>query len=275
MKKSWLDGKTFVITGASSGIGKAVAEKLMAKHACKVIGIGRSKEKFEKFYSTLGECAGLFEYYTFDVTEEEKWKAFAETLRSDGVKIDGLINCAGILPKFGKTVNNDTESVKKVIETDYLSCVYGINALYPLISLSETPAIINVSSAAALCTIVGTSSYSAAKSALKSYTEALTYELKGQVYVSLVMPGFARTDIFRSQNTSIDENKLIKTLSMPADKMADKIYRGIKCRKRRMVIGKDARAMDFFYRLFPKLTMIMIKGVLKRADLKLFEDVFR
>lgn len=68
----------------------------------------------------------------------------------------------------------------------------------------------NVSSAAALASIVGTSGYSASKSALKAYTEILAEELRGKAYVGLVMPGFARTDIMRSQNTSFDEDKLVK-----------------------------------------------------------------
>ncbi|MBP5308449.1 MAG: SDR family NAD(P)-dependent oxidoreductase [Clostridia bacterium] len=274
MKKTWLDGKTFIISGASSGIGKGIAEKLIIKHGCKVIGIGRNENKFIDFSAKLGENAKLLTYRTFDVTDENEWKNLAKDLEKDGIRPDGIINCAGILPRFKKALDTETEDVIKVTETNFFSCVYSINATYPLISRSDTPAIVNVSSAAALATIVGTSAYSAAKSALKSYTEALIYELKGKAYVSLVMPGFARTDIFRSQNTSIDENKLIKNLSMPAYKTVNAIHRGIKRKKTRIIIGKDAHAMNFFYRLFPKFTMGAIKKVLKGSKLKLFEDVF-
>jgi short-subunit dehydrogenase len=190
------------------------------------------------------------------------------------VQVDGLINCAGILPPFASAVSLPIDTFKSVMDVDYFACIYAINALYPTISASSTPSIINVGSAAALATIVGTSAYSAAKSAIKAYSEALTYELKGKAYVSTVMPGFARTDIFRSQNSEIDDNKLFLLVSMPADKMVNKIYRGIKRRRTRMTFGIDAFLMGTFYRLFPRLTMLVISKVVKSVKLKLFENVF-
>ena len=274
MKRSWLDGKTFLISGASSGLGRGLAEKLISFHDCRIIGIGRSEKKFKDFIASLKENANKFSYRVFDVTDEAKWISLARELKENGVKIDGLINCAGMLPPFRSAVKTAVSDTEIVIKTNFLSCVYAVNAVYPLLAASDTPAIVNISSAAALATIVGTSAYSASKSALKSYTEALSLELRGKVYVSLVMPGFARTGIFRLQNTSIEDDKLIRSFCMPADKMTNKIYRGLKRKKTRMVIGKDARAMDFFYRLFPKPTMLAVKAVLRRAKIKLFEEVF-
>lgn len=102
-------------------------------------------------------------------------------------------------------------------KTNFLSAVYAINNLFPLIEKSDNPAIVNVSSASALATIVGTAGYSASKSALKSYTEVLAEELRGRVYVGLVMPGFARADIFRMQNTNFNESKLLYLASMSAE----------------------------------------------------------
>ncbi len=274
MKKFWLDNKTFVITGASSGLGRGIAKLLILKHGCKVIGIGRSENKFSSLKEELGNRADLLEVKLFDVTQKENWQTLALDIETSGKSIDGLINCAGILPKFKRALTITENELETAINTDFLSCVYAINALYPILSRSSAPAIINVSSSAALATIVGTAAYSAAKSALKSYTEALIYELKGKAYVSIVMPGFARTDIFRSQNSTIDENKLFVMMSMPADKMVNKIYRGILKKKTRMVFGKDAHAMSICYRIAPKTTMYIISKILKKANVKLFEDVF-
>ena len=274
MKNCWLDGKTFIITGATSGLGKGLAEKLIRNHGCTVIGIGRSESKFNAFKEDLGELSQLLIPTPFDVTDNEAWLRLADKLEAEGIYPDGLINCAGALPRFRKALNTPIEDTEWILKVDYLACVNAINALYPTLSRKNYPAIINVSSAAALATITGTSIYSAAKSALKSYTEALTYELKGKAYVSLVMPGFARTEIFRDQNTAIEDNKLFMMMSMPADKMINKIYRGIKKRRTRMVLGVDAKAMSFFYRLCPKTTMYLISKILKKADVKLFEEVF-
>lgn len=271
--KKWINGRNFVVSGASSGIGRLLTEKLI-DCGCTVTGIGRSEKKFDDFKLSLGEKSANLNVEIFDVTEEREWEALAKRLEEKYGKIDGVINCAGIFPPFKKTVACTSEETESVIKTNFLSAVYAINNLFPLIERSDNPAIVNVSSASALATIVGTAGYSASKSAFKSYTEVLAEELRGKVYVGLVMPGFARTDIFRMQNTKFDENKLLYLVSMSAEKMSAKIFRGILKKKRKMIIGKDAKAMNFFFRLMPKTTSRIISKILKKSKMRLFDDIF-
>ena len=271
--KKWINGRNFVVSGASSGIGRLLTEKLI-DCGCTVTGIGRSGKKFDDFKLSLGEKSANLNVEIFDVTEESEWEALAKRLEEKYGKIDGVINCTGIFPPFKKTVACTSEETESVIKTNFLSAVYAINNLFPLIERSDSPAIVNVSSASALATIVGTAGYSASKSALKSYTEVLAEELRGKVYVGLVMPGFARTDIFRMQNTKFDENKLLYLASMSAEKMSAKIFRGILKKKRKMIIGKDAKAMNFFFRLMPKTTSRIISKILKKSKMRLFDDIF-
>ena len=271
--KKWINGRNFVVSGASSGIGRLLTEKLI-DFGCTVTGIGRSEKKFDDFKHSLGEKSANLNVEIFDVTEENEWEALAERLEEKYGKIDGVINCAGIFPPFKKTVACTFEETESVIKTNFLSAVYAINNLFPLIERSDSPAIVNVSSASALATIVCTAGYSASKSALKSYTEVLAEELRGKVYVGLVMPGFARTDIFRMQNTDFNENKLLHLASMSAEKMSAKIFRGILKKKRKMIIGKDAKAMNFFFRLMPKTTSRIISKILKKSKMRLFDDIF-
>ena len=271
--KKWINGRNFVVSGASSGIGRLLTEKLI-DCGCTVTGIGRSGKKFDAFKLSLGEKSANLNVEIFDVTEENEWEALAKRLEEKYGKIDGVINCAGIFPPFKKTVACTSEETESVIKTNFLSAVYAINNLFPLIERSDSPAIVNVSSASALATIVGTAGYSASKSALKSYTEVLAEELRGKVYVGLVMPGFARTDIFRMQNTKFDENKLLYLASMSAEKMSAKIFRGILKKKRKMIIGKDAKAMNFFFRLMPKTMSRIVSKILKKSKMRLFDDIF-
>lgn len=274
MKKLWLDNKNFVVSGASSGLGRIITKKLLER-GCTVTGIGRSEKKFNAFKTSLSaENAERFNVEIFDVTVEENWIKLKEKLEKKYGKIDGLINCAGIFPPFRKAVDVPAENVKTVMDTDFFSAVYAINHLYPLIKDSEEAAIVNVSSASALASITGTSAYSAAKSALKSYTEILAEELRGKAYVGLVMPGFARTDIFRSQNTDISSDNLLAKVSMPADKMANKIFNGIAKKKKRMIFGADAHALNFFNKLMPKTLTKTIPKVLKQSKMELFKDLF-
>lgn len=274
MSKLDFKGKLFVVSGASSGLGRILTEKLVSD-GCKVIEIGRNEAKFVDFKATLGDKSDMLETEIFDVSDEIGWKNLAAKLAARGDALNGLINCAGVFPPFGKAVDFTVSDIESVMKTNFLSAVYAVKNLLPFLEKSGFPTIVNVSSAAALASIVGTSGYSASKSALKAYTEILAEELRGKAYVGLVMPGFARTDIMRSQNTSFDEDKLVKKMSMPADRMAGKIFRGIRKKKRRMIFGFDARILNFFYRLMPKTTTRLVAVVLKKSKMKLFDDVFK
>lgn len=274
MSKLDFKGKLFVVSGASSGLGRILTEKLVSD-GCKVIGIGRNETKFVDFKATLGDKSDMLETEIFDVSDEIGWKNLAAKLAARGDALNGLINCAGVFPPFRKAVDFTVSDIESVMKTNFLSAVYAVKNLLPFLEKSGFPTIVNVSSAAALASIVGTSGYSASKSALKAYTEILAEELRGKAYVGLVMPGFARTDIMRSQNTSFDEDKLVKKMSMPADRMAGKIFRGIRKKKRRMILGSDAKILNFFYKLMPKTTTRLVAVVLKKSKMKLFDDVFR
>ena len=274
MSKLDFKSKLFVVSGASSGLGRILTEKLISD-GCKVIGIGRNEAKFVDFKTTLGDKSDMLETEIFDVSDEIGWKNLAAKLAARGDALNGLVNCAGVFPPFRKAVDFTVSDIESVMKTNFLSSVYAVKNLLPFLEKSGFPTIVNVSSAAALASIVGTSGYSDSKSALKAYTEILAEELRGKAYVGLVMPGFARTDIMRSQNTSFDEDKLVKKMSMPADRMAGKIFRGITKKKRRMILGSDAKILNFFYRLMPKTTTRLVAVVLKKSKMKLFDDVFR
>ena len=273
MSEPWIKNKIFVVSGASSGLGRLLTEKFIG-YGCKVIGIGRSEEKFEKLKNSLGEKSERLQVKIFDVTERNEWEKLAAEIKEEYGEIDGVVNCAGIFPPFKKTLDFSAAEVEKTLETNFLSAVYAIENLFPLIEKSRCPSVVNVSSASAIASIVGTSAYSASKSALKAYTEILAEELRDKAYVALVMPGFARTDIFRLQNTSFEQNKLLYKIAMPAEKMANKIFKGIVKKKRRMIFGADAKLLNFFYKLMPKTTTKLVKKVLKKSKMKLFEDIF-
>ena len=100
MVKCWFDYSTVIITGASSGLGKEIARRLVTEHNCRVIGIARSEDKLKKLSEELGSKSYLFSYRTFDVSHKEKWDELAQQLKNDNVQVDMLINNGGILPRF-------------------------------------------------------------------------------------------------------------------------------------------------------------------------------
>ena len=276
MDKNWMNNKTVIITGASGGMGKGVAEKLIKEHGCTVIGIARSEEKMKKVVEELGDYADKFSYKLFDVSDEENWTEFVDYLNENGIKPDVLINNAGILPKFDRFQNYSVDYIKKAMDINFYSAVYSIHALLPLLLESPAPAIINVCSSAALMTLAGTSVYSASKSALKSLSEALREELRGKCYVGIVCPGFTKTDIFRNQESSDDKaQKALNMVSTSCDRMVKMIMNDIKHRRPLGVHGFDAAFMNYFGRMTPVQGGRLFSTVMKVSKLPLFDPVFK
>ncbi len=279
MKKCWINGKTIIITGASSGIGREITRKFIQNNDCHVIGVGRSVEKFQALAQSLGEKSNHLEYYTFDVSEKSAWIDFADKIK--GRSIDVLINNAGVLPPFAsfdrlvelseKESGDKCTKLEAVMKTNFMSILYACTYLLPMVEKSSTPALINVCSSAGCCALPGISVYSASKGAVKNFTESLMLE-KGY-YVGMICPGFTKTDIFRNQRRSMD-NKLIDFIATNLDTMSRKIYRGICKKRRRMVFGFDAKIMDGWYRHYPRRSLTFFRDVMRRSHAEIFKDIF-
>lgn len=276
MDKLWMNNKTVIITGASGGMGKGVAEKLIKEHGCTVIGIARSEEKMQKVVAELGDDADKFSYQLFDVSKEENWLTFVDYLKENKIHPDILINNAGILPKFDKFQNYPVEYIENAMNINFYSAVYSIHALLPLLLESPAPAIINIDSSAALMTLAGTSVYSASKAALKALSEALREELRGKCYVGIVCPGFTKTDIFRNQESSDDKaQKALNMVSTSCERMVKMIMRDIKSKRPLGVHGFDAAFMNYFGRIMPVQGGRLFSNVMKLSKLPLFDPVFK
>ena len=274
MKKNWLFGKTVIITGASGGLGLNIARLLISLYNCKVIGVCRSEQRARAAAESLGTLSANFSYRLFDVAVKENWKEFSRYLEENGIVPDILINNAGFMLPFKKFEHISEEEAQEITATNFSAVVTGTAALIPAIKKSQSPAIINVASAAGLTAVVGESMYCATKFAVRGFTETLIQEYLGKIYVAGVYPGFIRTDILRRMTITDKENRLISRLMMPAEKAAKKIVRGIAKRKKRMVMGVDGRSMWFFSRLFPRRTPRIITKVLKISVLDMFSEVF-
>ncbi len=276
MEKNWLDNKTVIVTGASSGMGKGITEKLIKEHGCKVLGVARSEKKMEALVAELGEYASQFSYQLFDVSVRENWDNYVAYLNENEIKPDILINNAGILPKFDRFEHYSIEDIEKAMNINFYSAVYSMHALLPLILESPSPAIINIDSSAALMSLAGTSVYSASKAALKALTESMREELRGKCYVGIVCPGFTKTDIFRNQGSSDEKaQKMLNMVSTSCDRMVKLIMNGIGHQRKLMVFGPDAGFMNYFGRLMPVTGGRLFSAVMKASKLPLFDGVFK
>jgi len=263
-----------VVSGASGGLGFNVSKMLIEKYGCNVIGIARNEKKMLNSIEQLGNNKDKFSYRLFDVSVQQNWKDFYAYLVANDVKIDVLINNAGFMLPFAKFEKYSENEIAEIVNTNFLANVYAIRTLLPLLKQSETPAIINVSSAAGLCAVVGESMYCATKFAMRGFTETLIQEYKGKIYVGGVYPGFIKTDILNRMSVTDKNNNLIQKMMMPVEKATKKITRGMHKRKKRMVMGFDGRSMSFFGRIMPYATPSIVRSVLKTSKLELFNEVF-
>ena len=267
----WIHNQTIILTGASGGIGKELAKLLVIKYGAKVIGIGRSEEKLQALQTELGEN---FSYYAMDVSKKANWQNLQADLLEKSVSPVLLINNAGVFPALQRGLDSPSDIAEQTMRTNYFSAVYGVEAISPILKGNGKflPAIVNISSSAALCVVVGASAYAASKAALKNYTEALQLEEKGKKYIGIVYPGTTATELFRN-----DENvqgSAMGRIAMPASKMAKKIARRSLRRKKRSVVGWDAKFMSATARLFPVKGPALIRWVMKISKSKAFTNVF-
>ena len=230
-------------------------------------------------------------------------------MESRGEKLALFVSNAGVLPAFAsERVRGVTaaETMEKTVQTNLFAAVYGTETLRPLIKPSG--GVVFIASSAALCTMPGVAAYAASKSALKAYAETLIAE-RSFCYVGLMLPGFTKTDVMRNQphKTSGEEigksgasgkkqsdangiqkgdvengkkgseengGNLIDRISSPADKMARGIVRAMAKKKRRKILGADAKGMYLLSRIFPRSAPSIIGRVLKKSGYALFKDVF-
>jgi len=274
MKKCWLENKTVIITGASGGLGFEIAKSLILQFNCQVIGVARNEKKLQNAIQTLGDKKLNFTYRIFDVSKKENWISFYEYLTLNNIKVDVLINNAGFMLPFSKFESYSENDIDEIIYTNFISNIVSVKTLLPILKQSKTPAIINISSAAGLCAVVGQSMYCATKFAVKGFTETLQQDYKKQIYVSGVYPGFIRTNILNRQNGKAKDSKLVAKFMYPLDKATKKIVKGIAKRKKRIVCGFQGRGISFMSRLCPKIAPSIITSVLKASKLDMFNDVF-
>ena len=187
---------------------------------------------------------------------------------------DLLINNAGFMLPFAKFEKYSDEEINDIVNTNFMSIINSTKILLPLLRKSTTPAIVNISSAAGKCAVVGQSMYCATKFAVKGFTDTLRVEYNKQVYVCGVHPGFIKTDILNRQNVDTKNNKLINKMMMPVEKAAKKIVKGIRKRRKQICMGFDGRFLAFFAKVMPIYGPFIIAKVLKISKMDLFNDVF-
>jgi len=185
------EGKNVIVTGGSSGIGKATA-KLLARQGSNVFIIARDQAKLNQALQEIEaeriDAQQQFRAFSVDVTDSEKMRATVEAIVEAGAPPDILINSAGIAHPgyFGEL---PLSTFRDQMDVNYFGTLYTVRAVLPHIMRQGSGRIVNVSSVGGFIGGFGYSAYGASKFAVCGFTEALRAELKPHgIGVSIVFP---------------------------------------------------------------------------------------
>ena len=207
-----LSGKTALITGASSGIGKETA-LTFARNGANLILISRNEEKLKKLSKDLEEFNVLVDYYVIDITNAELLKNLFSQLKKSKVIIDIVINNAGIMEDSVLQMVK-TESIKRTFDTNVFALIDVSKRASRLMIRNKKGSIINLSSIIGSNGSKGQSIYSASKAAVIGFTKSLSKELGPlNIRVNSIAPGFIMTGMTESITDCVIQENL-KSISM-------------------------------------------------------------
>jgi len=190
-----LKGKTILITGGSLGIGFATAKKCV-EEGSRVIIVARNKTTLHSSLKILNQISTEQEHllYSLDVKNINAVNNFSKWIEDQKVKINGLVNCAGVYGPIGKTIEVDMKQFTKAFNINFFGTIYMCNAIIPIMDNSERRKVVNFSGGGAATPFPNYSAYATSKAAIVRFTENLNIELTNKkIDINSVAPGFVAT----------------------------------------------------------------------------------
>ena len=190
-----MEGKVAVVTGASRGIGKAIAVKLASKGATVVINYNGSRERAEEVKNEVESAGGKAVIIQCNVADFDACKEFIETVIKEQGRIDILVNNAGIT-KDGLLMKMSEEDFDKVLDTNLKGTFHTIRAALRQMIRQRSGRIINMASVVGVSGNAGQANYAASKAGIIGLTKTVARELASRgITVNAVAPGFIATDM--------------------------------------------------------------------------------
>ena len=252
-----VDGKVAVVTGAGSGIGRALAHELARRGArlaisdVDVVGLAATGRQVRVIGAELHETP-------LDVSDRAAVLRYAEDVAEHFGTVNIVINNAGIA--FAGEIEDLTfDQIESVMDVNFWGVVHGTKAFLPHLLASGDGHVVNISSAFGLMSVPGQGAYNAAKFAVRGFTEALRQEMlvrRYPVQVTCVHPGGVKTAIARNAGSVANRDHAAdaeyfdtKLARLSPDAAAKAILRAVTYNRPRALVGMDAKLLDVFVRL--------------------------
>ncbi|WP_395338266.1 SDR family NAD(P)-dependent oxidoreductase [Ningiella sp. W23] len=266
------ENKVFVVTGAGSGIGRALALELHKRGA----RLALNDVSEEALKQTAKQLNASCITGAFSVSDRASWSGFREQVINAYDHVDGAINNAGIAHEAVAVEHLNVDDLHKVMDVNFYGVVHGTQTFLPDLITRDDAAIVNISSIFGVTAVGLQSAYCASKFAVKGFTESLRAE--AQLYypnllVTVVHPGGIQTDIADNAISAGSRTDAERKKDMDAFKRnfintpefaAQTIVEGIQKNRTRILIGGDARILDLTARIMPSnYTKLIIKRMRK------------
>ncbi len=253
MKK--LNGKVVVVTGASSGIGEALARECAARGARVVLG-ARTLEKLQLITGDIRSKGGEATYCPVDVTREEECRTLIEHAVKEYGGIDVLICNAGLSMR-ALFDDVDLSVLHRLMDVNFWGAVYCTKYALPYLQASRG-SLVGISSVAGLHGLPGRTGYSASKYALTGFLETVRIEnLKKGLHVMVACPGFTASNVrfsaLTADGSSQGQTPRNEGKMMTAAEAAGYVIRGVERRKRLCLMEFEGRATHFIKKFSPRL----------------------
>lgn len=266
-KTSFTD-KVYIVTGASSGIGKAIVN-VLAENGAKVVLAARNLENLEEISGNILKNKGTAHVVRTDVTSMEDCKHLIDSTIKQFGRIDGLVNNAGISMR-AKFDDVNLDVLKKLMDTNFWGAVYCTKAALPYLIKSKGM-LVAISSISGITPLPGRTGYAASKHALDGFFETLrTENLHSGLNVLLVHPGFTASNIRKTAlnkfgemqaETPRDEDKM-----MSAEEVAREVIKAIEAHKRDIILTREGKLITMIYKSMPALADRLLYDAMHKED---------
>jgi short-subunit dehydrogenase len=245
--------KVVIITGATSGIGKALAEQF-GKQGYNVFITGRDQERLESTIAALSADNISIDGMACDVGIMEDNLAMAQSCMAKFGRIDGLINNAGVSMR-ALFEESEIEVIEQVMQINFYGTLYATKACLNQI-IENKGFVVGISSIAGFRGLPGRTGYSASKFAMQGFLEALRTELlKKSVHILIAAPGFTASNIrntaLSSDGSAQSESPRDEASMMSAEEVAIHIYEAVKSHKKVLIMTRQGKLTVFFNKWFP------------------------
>ena len=248
-----LQNARLLITGASQGIGRSLAESAAARSA-RVLAAARSPELLQQLQTEVRERGHVLEIVQADVTQAEDRQRLVDAAVRHFGGLDILINNAGV-GATGPFADCTPERLRAIMEVNFFGLTETTRLLLPLLKQGQRPAIVNISSVLGKRAVPGMSEYCASKFAVQGFSEALRAELsKDGVDVLVVNPGRTRTDFNKHLLDRKSRNVFATFVGGQApQRVAEATLRALERGKNEICLTLPGKLMVLINRLAPRL----------------------